>query len=68
MIKVFDVMADLLTVSHKGKRVQVIFRNPCPDNWVSRDFSVFFRDVPVVFWAALRDDWAPLISCWTVLR
>ncbi|XP_071972416.1 uncharacterized protein [Engystomops pustulosus] len=35
MIKVFDVMAELLTVSHQGKRVQIIFRNPCPDNWAS---------------------------------
>ncbi|XP_066465124.1 uncharacterized protein [Eleutherodactylus coqui] len=35
MIEVFDVMADLLTVSHQGKRVQIIFRNPCPDNWAS---------------------------------
>ncbi|XP_077114085.1 uncharacterized protein LOC143769437 isoform X2 [Ranitomeya variabilis] len=33
MMNVFDVMVDLLTVTHQGKRVQIIFRNPCPDNW-----------------------------------
>ncbi|XP_056402023.1 uncharacterized protein LOC130295368 [Hyla sarda] len=35
LIRVFDVMAELLTVTHQGKRVQIIFRNPCPDNWAS---------------------------------
>ncbi|XP_073493833.1 uncharacterized protein [Phyllobates terribilis] len=33
IMNVFDVMVDLLTVTHQGKRVQIIFRNPCPDNW-----------------------------------
>ncbi|KAM4013349.1 uncharacterized protein ACNLHF_003456 [Anomaloglossus baeobatrachus] len=33
MMDVFGVMVDLLTVTHQGKRVQIIFRNPCPDNW-----------------------------------
>ncbi|XP_063803044.1 uncharacterized protein LOC134980239 [Pseudophryne corroboree] len=35
MIQAFDVAADLLTVTHLGKRVQVILRNPCPDKWAS---------------------------------
>ncbi|KAM3918892.1 uncharacterized protein RB166_013631 [Leptodactylus fuscus] len=35
MVRIFDVEANLLTVSHQGKRVQIIFRNPCPDNWAS---------------------------------
>ncbi|XP_075701104.1 uncharacterized protein LOC142665314 [Rhinoderma darwinii] len=35
IINIFDVTASLLTVSHRGKRVQIIFRNPCPDNWAS---------------------------------
>ncbi|XP_069806651.1 serine-rich adhesin for platelets-like [Dendropsophus ebraccatus] len=35
MIKVFNVMSDLLTVIHQGKRVQIVFRNPCPDKWAS---------------------------------
>ncbi|XP_044127752.1 uncharacterized protein LOC122921665 [Bufo gargarizans] len=35
MVKVFDVMVDLLSVSHQRKRLQILFRNPCPDNWAS---------------------------------
>ncbi|XP_069583458.1 uncharacterized protein [Ranitomeya imitator] len=33
MMNVFDVMVNLLTLTHQGKRVQIMFRNPCPDNW-----------------------------------
>ncbi|XP_075049723.1 uncharacterized protein LOC142109431 isoform X2 [Mixophyes fleayi] len=33
--QVFDVKAELLTVSHQDQRVHVLFRNPNPDNWAS---------------------------------
>ncbi|XP_073465642.1 uncharacterized protein [Aquarana catesbeiana] len=35
MVKAFNIQAELLVVSHRGKSVFIIFRNPCSDNWAS---------------------------------
>ncbi|XP_072284419.1 uncharacterized protein [Pyxicephalus adspersus] len=35
MVNTFDLQAEHLEISHQGKMAQVIFRNPCPDNWAS---------------------------------
>ncbi|KAM5129446.1 uncharacterized protein ACMZJ9_019964 [Mantella aurantiaca] len=35
MVKMFDVQAEELAISHQGKTEHVVFRNPCPDNWTS---------------------------------
>lgn len=35
MVKAFNIQTELLAVSHQEKKVHVIFRNPCTDNWAS---------------------------------